>query len=183
MKHKILILGPQGSGKGTQANILSEVLNIPALSMGQLLRNEIASGSDLGNEISSIINQGNLVSDDLALQILKKRLFQPDAENGYILDGYPRNKAQQEAYSTFDSPTEVLVIQVPRDESVSRLLKRAEIEGRADDTQELIEKRLNIYTEQTQPIIDMYKQQGVVKEVDGIGTIEEIAKRIKETIE
>lgn len=181
--HKILILGPQGSGKGTQSTLLAEQLEIPALSMGQLFRDEVALGTELGKELQAVINAGNLVSDELALKILGKRFKESDAQNGYILDGYPRNKAQYEAFDTLDTPTAVLIIDVPREESLKRLMSRAEIEGRADDTPELIEKRLAIYEEQTQPVIDLYKTKGVIHEIDGIGTVEEVQERIQQALD
>lgn len=180
--NKILILGPQGSGKGTQAVRLSQKLGIPALSMGQLLRNEITSGSDLGKEIDSIINKGELVSDKMALEILKKRLQDDDAQKGYILDGYPRNKAQYDAYKTFDTPTAVLLIDVPHGESMRRLLKRAETEKRADDAPDLIARRLEIYAEDTRPILDLYDAENLVKKIDGIGEMEEVEVRIDDAL-
>lgn len=180
---KILILGPQGSGKGTQAEILSKKLDIPTLSMGQLLRDEIATGSELGKTIDKIIHgKGNLVPDDIALEVLKKRLKKENTSNGYILDGYPRNISQKKTYETFDTPTDVLIINVPKDESLSRLLKRAELEGRPDDTKDLILHRLDVYERETLPIIDEYKEQGIVRVADGIGSIEEIAKRIEKAL-
>ncbi len=182
MKHKILVLGPQGSGKGTQANILSKKLNIPALSMGQLLRDEAASGSELGKKIKELIDSGVLVSDDVALDVLKVRLQKPDAEEGYIIDGYPRNMAQFHTFNNFDVPTALVVVTVPEEETLKRLLKRAEIEGRADDTEELIKKRLAIYHNDTEPIIEEYRKMGVVKDVDGVGEIEEVEKRIEEAL-
>lgn len=181
--HKILILGPQGSGKGTQATILGEALQIPALSMGGLLRDEVASGSEVGQQIDERQRNGELVSDDIALATLKKRLERDDAKNGYILDGYPRNMAQYEAYHGFDTPTAVLLITVPREVSIERTMKRGALEGRNDDSREIIEKRLDIYENDTKPVIDTYRQVGVaILEVDGMGTIEEISARVKEAI-
>lgn len=180
--HKILILGPQGSGKGTQANTLADRLKIPALSMGQLLRDEVASGSELSKEISDCIDAGNLVPDELALRVLQKRLKSPDAQNGYVLDGYPRNSEQFAVYKEFDIPTAVLLVDVPRSVSLDRILKRAEIEGRADDTPEIIERRLQIYEDDTLPVIEEYQRAGLLKRIDGIGTIEEVQRRIKEAI-
>lgn len=176
--NKILILGPQGSGKGTQASRLSQKLGIPALSMGQLLRDEVTLGGPLGEKIAEIINAGNLVSDEVALDVLKKRLQLPDAEQGYILDGYPRNIKQYEAYKTFDVPTAVLVITVPKEETMARLASRAALEGRVDDTPELIEKRLNIYEADTKPVVDIYRELGVMREVNGIGTQDEVEANI-----
>jgi adenylate kinase len=181
-KYKILILGPQGSGKGTQAQLLSDKLNIPALSMGQLLRDEVASDSDLGKHIGEIINKGELVSDEVALDVLKLRLQKKDAENGYVLDGYPRNFAQFQTFNNFDVPTALIVISVPQDETLKRLIKRAEIEGRTDDNKETILKRLAIYNDDTKPIINKYRELGIVHEIDGVGTIEDVANRIDESL-
>ncbi|MBT3231082.1 AAA family ATPase [Candidatus Uhrbacteria bacterium] len=182
MKHKILVLGPQGSGKGTQAKILSERLGIPALSMGELLRDEVKSGSILGNKIDDIINLGELVSDDTALDVLKLRLQKEDAENGYILDGYPRNIAQYNTFRNFDVPTKVVVVTIPKEETLGRLLKRAEIECRMDDNKETIMKRLDIYHNDTEPIIEKYKALGIALEVDGVGSIEEVTQRIVQAL-
>ena len=181
--HKILILGPQGSGKGTQANLLSKKLSIPALSMGQLLRDIKASGTDFGNEIGAIIDRGDLVPDDIALEVLRLRLEHEDAQAGYILDGYPRNAAQNAVYKTFDAPTAMLVITVPREESLKRMHARAKIEQRVDDTPEAINRRLDIYEHETRPIIDDYRAIGVVHDIDGVGTVEEIAQRINSALE
>lgn len=182
MKQRILILGPQGSGKGTQANLLAERLNIPALSMGQLLRDVIAEGGEFGQKLAGILNAGNLVSDEDALEILKLRLMKDDAKEGYILDGYPRNLEQLRAFDTIESPEVLLVLTVPREESIARLLKRAEIEGRADDTKEVISHRLAVYEEKTKPVIEEYEKRGIVKYIDGVGSIEEVASRIQEAL-
>lgn len=182
MEQRILITGPQGSGKGTQAEILSKKLQMPALSLGQLFRDEIASGSEFGCKLEAILGRGDLVGDEDALNVLKNRLAQPDARNGYILDGYPRNIEQLRAFDTIEAPQVLLVLDVPREESVKRLLKRAEIEGRPDDTAELIEHRLKIYEEKTQPVIEEYERRGIVKYVNGLGTVEEVADRIEEAL-
>jgi len=181
--HKILILGPQGSGKGTQANILSEKLGIPALSMGGLLRDEASSGSEMGNEIGAFQARGELVPDDVALKVLKKRLEESDAENGYILDGYPRNMAQYETYHGFDTPTDIVLITVPKEVSIERTMKRGALEGRNDDTRELIERRLDIYENDTRPVVEVYRNEGVsVHDIDGMGTIEEISQRVNDSL-
>lgn len=180
---RIIILGPQGSGKGTQAALLSEKLNIPALSMGQLLRDEIAAKTELGLEIESILDSGNLVSDEVAIRVLRGRLDAPDTANGYIIDGYPRNMEQYEASKALPEPTDVLVIEVPKEESLKRLVKRAELEGRADDTEVAINKRLEIYENQTRPLIDIYAKDSSVHRIDGLGSVEEIHNRIMEVID
>jgi adenylate kinase len=182
MEKRILILGPQGSGKGTQANLLSEKLGIPALSMGQILRDEIASESELGKELAVILNAGNLVSDEMALRMLKGRLSQDDVENGYILDGYPRTKEQYEASKELEPPTDVLLIDVPREESMERLKKRAELEGRVDDTEEVIKHRLDLYEKETEPLLALYEDAGLLKRIDGVGSVEDIHARVMETL-
>ncbi len=179
---RILLLGPQGSGKGTQAQKLSELLGVPALSMGQLLRDVVASGNALGERVAEVINAGRLVSDEIALDVLKHRLEMEDAQHGYVLDGYPRNMAQMNAYEALERPTDVIVLLVPREESLKRLMKRAVIEGRADDTPELIDRRLAIYEEETKPVIERYAELGLLREVDGVGTIEEIAGRVRSVL-
>lgn len=175
---KILILGPQGCGKGTQATILAEKLGVPELSMGALLRAAAAEDGDFALRIADIQKRGELVSDVDALTVLKKRLAQPDASHGYVLDGYPRNEAQYGAYIDFDVPTHVIVITVPHDVSMARLLKRAEVEKRVDDTPEVIDRRLQIYHDDTQPMITHFAERGIVREVDGTGSIEEVAEKI-----
>lgn len=177
--HRILILGPQGSGKGTQAAKLSEYLGIPYLSMGHLLREEAKGEGELAEKVRAVVETGSLVSDVIAEMVLRKRLGQPDVTDGYILDGFPRNFEQMKAFVGFDQPTAVIVIDIPKRESRARLQKRALTEGRTDDTPEVIEKRLGIYSTDTVPIIEEYRKLGVVREVDGMGTVEEVAARIQ----
>ncbi|MFZ2681856.1 MAG: nucleoside monophosphate kinase [Patescibacteria group bacterium] len=176
--HKILILGPQGCGKGTQAALLSEKLGIPQLSMGQLLRETAKGDSELAEQIKGIQRAGNLVPDRIAIQVLDQRLQLPDTQRGYILDGFPRNEEQYLAFEKYATPTMVLVIEVPPEVSLPRLMKRAELEHRFDDTPEIIQKRLRIYAEETKPMIQHYTAQDLVRVVDGVGTIQEVAERI-----
>ena len=183
MKHQILFLGPQGSGKGTQATILAETLGVPALSMGQLLRDEKASGSDLGKTIADIIDRGDLVPDDMTTAVLKKRLEAEDVQKGFIIDSFPRYMEQYENSKDFFQPTAVIALHIPYEESISRLLKRAEIEGRADDTREKIEHRLDLYKKETEPVIETYNELGVAHVVDGVGTIEEVQARILDALQ
>ncbi|NQV90677.1 nucleoside monophosphate kinase [Candidatus Uhrbacteria bacterium] len=200
MLHKILLMGPQGSGKGTQAEKLSQKLKIPAFGMGQLLRDEIASDSELGSKFSGILKSGELVSDEDAAEMLKQRLAKPDTDNGYILDGYPRNLSQYQAFN-FDRPTQVFVIDVPREESLRRLGGRltcrecgkvgsistelqpgdtcpcgGEWYQREDDTPEAISRRLEIYEKDTAPVIERYED--LVCHVNGVGTIDEVFVRL-----
>lgn len=177
--HKILVLGPQGSGKTTQAAILSKRLGVPYLSMGQLLRDQAAKGGERGAKIAEIQKMGDLVPFDVAVNVLDERLREPDAQNGYILDGFPRNVGQLEAFEKYDMPTAVLILDIPYDESMTRLLKRAEIEHRADDTPEVIAKRLQVYNDETLPVLAHYKEKGMAYVVSGMGTIEDVAAAIE----
>lgn len=175
---QIVILGPQGSGKGTQANMIAEKLGIPALSMGQLLRDEGATGSEIGKEILAIQDAGNLVPDKITSEVLKKRIAKDDAQNGFIIDGYPRFMEQYEVSKAFLNPSHVLVVTVPKEESVKRIMLRAAEEGRGDDTPEMLERRLQWSEEKTAPVIEAYKTRGIVHEIDGLGTVEEVEARI-----
>ncbi len=200
---KIIILGPQGSGKGTQAQRLSAQLGVPALAMGQLCRDAVAAGSEIGREIDAVLKRGELVSDQIAANLLRARLTEPDVAGGYVLDGYPRNISQYDAF-TFDTPTHVLVIDIPREESLKRLGGRltcdrcGKVEAtrdghrpddacpcggkffqRNDDTPEAIGKRLEIYENDTRPVIARYEELGLVHRVDGTGSIEEVVARIR----
>ena len=176
--HRIFLLGPQGCGKGTQAVLLSERLQIPQFSMGQLLRDAAKGENDLGERIRAVQARGDLVPGPIVSEVLRARLNQPDTVNGYILDGFPRNQDQYDAYAEHDKPTAVIVIHVPREVSIIRLMSRARIEQRVDDTPDVIAHRLDIYDRDTDPMIEQYRQQGLVRDIDGEGTIEEVADRI-----
>lgn len=199
---KILIMGPQGSGKGTQAEKLQEKLKLPALSMGQLIRDEIATGSELGKKMQDIIVKGNLVSDQDAAFVLKRRLEKPDVKSGYILDGYPRDMSQYNAFD-FDTPTHVIVLNIPKHESLKRLGNRltcdktgkvySMLDGykegdscpsggklfvRDDDNPKAIGTRLKIYATETSRVLAEYEKKNLIKNVDGVGTIDEVSERI-----
>ncbi|KKW33325.1 MAG: Adenylate kinase [Candidatus Uhrbacteria bacterium GW2011_GWA2_53_10] len=204
--YKVFFFGPQGSGKGTQAELLAKRLNVPAFGMGQLCREAIASQSEMGKEIDAVVKRGELVSDHIAAELFRQRLQRPDTAHGYIMDGYPRNASQAQAF-TFDTPTHVVVIEIPEEESVRRLSVRltcdrcskvyamkegfqvgnaCECEGklfqRSDDTPAAIEKRLEIYEHDTKPIIDRYAKAGIVYRIDGVGTVKTIERRIAKAI-
>ncbi len=205
MAYKILLMGPQGSGKGTQAQMLSAHFHIPAFGMGQLLRDEIAEGTDLGKKFDVILKRGDLVSDEDAAQMLKRRLARLDTQQGYILDGYPRNLSQHAAFD-FDTPTHVIVIDVARDVSLQRLGGRltcrscgkvgaasndlksgdrcscgGEWVQRDDDTPDAISRRLEIYQNDTAPVIAKY--ENLVRHIDGKGSVEEVFSRILTALE
>ncbi len=179
---KILLLGPQGSGKGTQADRLSERLGIPTLSMGQLLRDVISEGGILSDRIRETVYSGGLVSDDIAITILDRKIQELGARDGYILDGFPRNEAQLKAYDAYDQPTHVVVIEIPRDISLERISHRARIERRVDDTPEVIAHRLDVYEQESIPMLAYYEPRGIVHRVDGLGTVDEVTERIKNAI-
>lgn len=180
---RLLIVGPQGSGKGTQGARIAEALGIPAVSTGDVFRANVTEGTELGQQVQAIIAAGDLVPDELTGAIVRDRLAQDDAAAGFLLDGYPRNLAQVSDLDAFlrdrdEELTAVIELVVPRDESIARLSKRAAEQGRADDNEESIAKRLSIYERETAPILDVFRSRGIVDEIDGVGSLDEITDRI-----
>lgn len=180
---RLLIIGPQGSGKGTQGARIADHLGIPTISTGDVFRANVKDGTDLGLKVKALIDAGDLVPDDLTSEIVRDRLSQEDAAHGFLLDGYPRNLGQVGDLDTFldgrgEPLTAVIELSVPRDESIARLSRRAAEQGRADDNEESIAKRLSIYESETAPILDVYRERGIVDEVDGVGSLDEITERI-----
>ncbi len=178
MARRILLLGPPGAGKGTQATLLANALHVPHISTGDMLRSAVADGSDLGRRVESIMAAGELVSDDLVVAIVDERLSKDDARCGYLLDGFPRTIGQAEALndSVVDAIGTVVLLDVPTEEVVQRLLKRAEDEGRSDDNEETIRRRLEVYDADTAPLVDFYGN--VVLTINGMGTVDEVLSRI-----
>lgn len=180
---RLLIVGPQGSGKGTQGVRIAETFGIPVVSTGDIFRANIKGGTELGTQVTEILDRGDLVPDELTSEIVRDRLSQDDAANGFLLDGYPRNVAQVGHLDEFlngrgEALDAVLLLDVPRDESISRLSLRAIEQGRSDDTEEAIAHRLDIYERETAPIIDVYSEKGIVDRIDGVGSLDEITERI-----
>ena len=180
---RLLIIGPQGSGKGTQGARIAERLGIPTVSTGDVFRANVKDGTDLGLKVKAIIDAGDLVPDELTSEIVRDRLSQQDAAHGFLLDGYPRNLTQVGHLDGFleqrgEPLTAVIELSVPRDESIARLSRRAAEQGRADDNEESIAKRLSIYESETAPILDVYRERGIVDEIDGVGSLDEITERI-----
>ena len=181
---RIVLLGAPGSGKGTQAAQLVKELGLTHISSGELLRAAAKAGTELGLKAKSIIDRGELVSDDIMLGLIKERLSQPDVAGGFILDGYPRNIIQagalDELLDNLEQPIdEALQIDVDVEMAVKRIARRAAKEGRSDDTEEVARNRMKIYSEQTAPVVDYYAGKGVLTRILGDGTAEEVFQRIK----
>lgn len=188
MTRRLVIMGPQGSGKGTQAALLSRHYGIPAISTGDLFRSHMAAGTELGELAQRYTSRGELVPDEVTDAMVRDRLAQPDAADGFLLDGYPRNAAQVAALDEIlaDLGTAldgVIELEADREDLLARIARRAEIEGRADDTPEAIGRRLDIYAEQTAPLADAYAARGLLVRVDGRGQVLQIADRVVAALE
>lgn len=185
---RIVLLGAPGSGKGTQAALLKEHFSIPHVSTGVLLREAVAGQTPLGQQAKAIMDRGELVPDDVMLNLIRERLGQDDVAGGFILDGYPRNLAQAEALDTLlaelgQPVEEAVLIEVDEDLVVERIAKRAAEEGRSDDTEDVVRNRMRVYQEQTAPVAGHYEAKGLLTRVLGEGTIDEVLERIKGALE
>jgi len=180
---RLLLIGPPGAGKGTQAAILAENLAVPAISTGDIFRANVKNGTELGLKVKAIMDAGEYVPDSLTNAIVEDRLNEADARAGFLLDGYPRTPDQvrelDEILGKQSTHLDVVVLlTADTDEVVARLLKRAAEQGRSDDTEEVIRHRMAVYTEQTAPLIELYAARDLVVEVDGLGEIDEVTGRI-----
>lgn len=180
---RLIILGPPGAGKGTQAERIAEHYSIPAISTGDIFRANIKNETELGKQVKEILASGGYVSDDITNAIVEDRLQDEDARGGFLLDGYPRTTAQVTALDAMlaksdHSVDKVLELVVDDEVVVDRLLKRAEVEGRVDDTEEVIRERMAIYHRETKPLSDAYRERGLLVRVDGVGDVDEVAARI-----
>ena len=180
---RMIFMGPPGAGKGTQAAVVAEKYGIPAISTGDIFRANVGEGTPLGLEAKRYMDAGEYVPDSVTNNMVRDRLAQPDAEPGFLLDGYPRTLAQVEELDGMLAASgtaldAVVVLTVDSEELVQRLLKRAETSGRSDDTEEVIRHRQDVYTEQTAPLIDVYRERGLLLEVDGLGEVPEVSERI-----
>lgn len=205
----LVLFGPPGAGKGTQAKRLVELLKIPQISTGDIMRAERASGSELGKRFDHYMSQGLLVPDELVLELIEQRIAQPDCQNGAIFDGYPRTVAQAEAFDAMLAKRgrkidKVVSLEVPLEEMVERAVGRRiheptgriyhlrydppppDLEGalvqRKDDTEEVVRKRFTEYEDKTRPVLDYYRSRGLVGAVNGVGSLDEVTTRIRQTL-
>lgn len=180
---RLLIVGPQGSGKGTQGVRIAETFGVPVVSTGDIFRANIKQGTPLGQEVTAILDAGDLVPNELTSAIVRDRLAEDDAAHGFLLDGYPRNAAQVAHLDDFlggrgEALDAVILLDVPREESISRLALRSTEQGRSDDNESAIAHRLDIYEQETAPILEIYGARGIVDRIDGVGSLDEITERI-----
>jgi adenylate kinase len=185
---RLLIMGPPGAGKGTQAKFIAEHFKIPAISTGDIFRANVSQGTPLGVEAKSYMDKGEYVPDSVTNRMVRDRIDESDAVNGFLLDGYPRT-AQQVAEldgmigHTGHQLDAVICLTVDQDEIVARLLQRAEVEGRTDDTEDVVRRRQEVYAEETAPLIDIYRGRDLLVEVDGLGEVTEVTGRIFDALD
>lgn len=187
MSTRLILLGPPGAGKGTQATRLATRLGVPAISTGDIFRANVSEGTELGQLAQKYMNAGEYVPDEVTNQMVAARLAEPDAADGFLLDGYPLTEAQ---VSELDSILEgnghqlshVVELTADTDEVVSRLLNRAQEQGRADDTESVIRRRLDVYAEQTAPLVRIYADRGLLVQVDGMGDVDEVTARLSDAL-
>jgi adenylate kinase len=181
-------MGPPGAGKGTQAKFVADHFGVPAISTGDIFRANVSQGTDLGVQAKRYMDAGEYVPDEITNLMVRNRIDEPDAEPGFLLDGYPRTLAQVEELDRMIEHTghrldAVVVLTVDSEEVVQRLLQRASTEGRADDTEDVIRRRQEIYVEETEPLIAVYRERGLVHEINGMGEVDEVTKRIFEALD
>jgi adenylate kinase len=184
----VLLLGPQGSGKGTQAKRIEAEYGIPHIATGDMLRAAIEEGTELGERVKPILESGQLVPDELMIDLIRERLGQPDAERGFILDGFPRTSPQADALDEMldDIGRRLSIVfefQLPDDIARERLVRRAELEGRPDDTPDVIDRRLELYHELTEPLVEHYRLQGNLIGIHGDRPVKEVFAEIQQALE
>jgi adenylate kinase len=185
---RLIIMGPPGAGKGTQAKFIAEHFKIPAISTGDIFRANVSEGTELGVEAKRYMDAGDYVPDVVTNRMVRNRIDEPDAAPGFLLDGYPRTLAQVEELDGMIKYTghqldAVVVLTVDADEIVQRLLQRAQVEGRADDTEEVIRRRQELYAQETEPLIDVYHKRGICVAIDGMGEVSEVTQRIFDALD
>jgi adenylate kinase len=183
---RVVFLGPPGSGKGTQAKLLSERLGVPAISTGEMLRAAVVEGTPLGQQARAVMERGELVSDAIMTELVRERIRRPDAARGFILDGFPRTVQQAESLADMLGNgmrlSAVLNFSVPEEVLAARLLERARAEGRADDRPETVRERIRIYRDRTSPLVGYYRERGLLNEIDGLGSVPEISSRVARAV-
>lgn len=182
-KKRIVFLGPPNSGKGTQAATLAANLGIPAISTGEMLRAAVGSGTELGGRVKGIMESGQLVDDDTMADVIRARLAQDDAASGFLLDGYPRTAAQVETLRQIlveraDQLDDVVLIDAPNEVLTERARKRLQQDGREDDHEDVVRERLEVYRRQTEPLIDIYEKEGLLRRIDGDQAIDEVGRLV-----
>ena len=185
---RLLFMGPPGAGKGTQAAFIVQKYDIPQISTGDILRDAVEKKTEMGIKAHNFMNAGQLVPDDVVIGIVHDRLQESDVQKGYILDGFPRTAAQANALKNMLSQMKqdldmAINLEVPSDELTQRLLKRAQEQGRSDDTIDVIRKRLETYQQQTLPLINYYENEGLLQTLEGTGSVSDITKRIVAILE
>jgi adenylate kinase len=180
---RLVLLGPPGAGKGTQAKVLSERLGIPAVSTGDILRSNVAGGTSLGREAQTYMDRGDYVPDSVTNAMVRDRLTEPDAAVGFLLDGYPRTTAQVDELDAMLTAAgakldRVVEITVDHDEVAARLIRRATEQGRTDDNESVVRRRLEVYAEETAPLAQLYAERGLLVQVEGTGDIDEVTARL-----
>jgi adenylate kinase len=179
----VVFLGPPGSGKGTQAKLLAERLQVPDIATGEMLRTAVLEGTPLGGKVKAIMESGDLVPDEIMIALIRERIAAPDAARGFVLDGFPRTVDQALALERIlngneKSVSAVVNLAVPEAVLIDRLAGRSGLEHRTDDHGDTVLERLRVYHEKTEPLIDFYRRRGLLTEVDGIGTVPEITERL-----
>ena len=185
---KLVIMGPPGAGKGTQAKVVAERLSIPAISTGDIFRANVSEETELGVEAKRYMDAGDYVPDEITNAMVRDRIAEPDAADGFLLDGYPRTVAQVDRLDSMlaehgSELDAVVLLTVDEDEVVQRLAKRAAAEGRSDDTEEVIRHRQEVYDEQTAPLIEVYDDRSLLIRVDGMGAVDEVTSRLFDALD
>jgi adenylate kinase len=185
---RLVLVGPPGAGKGTQAEFIAAHLSVPKISTGDIFRANVSRGTPLGKKAQEFMDAGEYVPDEVTNLMVRNRIDEPDAAPGFLRDGYPRTVAQVEELDGMVAFTghrldAVVVLTVDPEELVARLLQRAQSEGRADDTEDVIRRRQEVYGEQTEPLIGVYRRRGIVHEINGMGEVDEVTKRIFDALD
>jgi adenylate kinase len=185
---RLILMGPPGAGKGTQAKVIAERLSIPAISTGDIFRTNVSEQTELGIEAKRYMDAGDYVPDEITNAMVRDRIAEADAVDGFLLDGYPRTVSQVEELDAMLAETgkqldAVVVLTVDKDEVVGRLLRRASHEGRADDTEEVMRHRQDVYEQQTAPLLKVYDERGLLVEIDGMGPVQDVTSRVFEALD